>query len=81
MPSSTTFVFIVPRFSAVLGALQVFEKKSFITVRAQKKILEPDSKKMVNPTEMAHTSKFFSYKVLSYVLKSHRVVIFNFLQF
>ena len=59
MPSSTTFVFTVSRFSAVLGVLQVFEKKSFTTVRA-KKILEPDSKKMVNPTEMAHTSKFFS---------------------
>ena len=55
MPSSTTFVITVSRFSAVLCVLQVFEKKSFTTVRAKKQ-LEPDSKKMVNPTEMAHTS-------------------------
>ena len=59
MPSSTTIVFIVSRFSAVLGVLQDFEKKSFATVGV-KKVLEPDSQKPVNSTEMAHTSKFFS---------------------
>ena len=59
MPSSTTFVFVVSRFSAVLGVLQDFEKKSFASMGV-KKNFEPDSKKTVNPTEMAHTSKFFS---------------------
>ena len=60
MPSSTTFVFIVFRFSAVLGVLQDFEKKSFATMGVKKNFLEPDSKKTVNPTEMAHISKIFS---------------------
>ena len=36
MPSSTTFVFIVSQFSAVLGVLQDFEKKSFASMGVKK---------------------------------------------
>ena len=60
MPSSTTFVFIVFRFSAVLGVLQDFEKKSFATMGVKKKFWNQIPKKTVNPTEMGHTSKIFS---------------------
>ena len=59
MPSSTTFVFIVSRFSAVLGDLQDFEKKSLLKWEF-KKFLEENFKKMVDPTETAHISKIFS---------------------
>ena len=78
MPSSTTFVFIVSRFSAVLGVLQVFEKKAFTTVRAKKiwNQIAKNGKSDGNGTYI----KIFLVKVLSYVLKSYRVVIFNFLQ-
>ena len=59
MPSSTTFVSIVFRFSAVLGVLQDFEKKSFATMGVKKKF-GTRLQKTVNHTEMAHTSKIFS---------------------
>ena len=36
MLRSTTFVFIVSPFSAVLGALQDFEKKSFASMGVKK---------------------------------------------
>ena len=36
MPISTTFVFVVSRFSAVLGVLQDFEKKSFASMGVKK---------------------------------------------
>ena len=59
MLSSTTFVFIVSRFSAFFGCLTDFEKKSFASMGV-KKFLEPNFEEMVNPTKMVHTSKFFS---------------------
>ena len=58
MPSSTTFVVIVSHFSAVFGGLQDFEKKSFSRMGIEK--FWKKNKKMVNPTEMALISKFFS---------------------
>ena len=61
MPSSTTFVFIVSQFSAVLGVSQDYGKKSFASMGVKKIFWNQIAKKRKIPPKW-HIHQNFSRK-------------------